>query len=107
MVIELITQIEEAEKKADEQRALAQAEVREMVKATQEACLEQERIAQQEIRQLYQNNLLEKQQMVEKEITSQEGARETMLQALADEASKNIQKATQFVFEKVVKDGNR
>lgn len=107
MAIELMEEIKAAEVRADNVRAEAQRQSREMIKSVEEACMEHERAAQKDARTIYQDALSEKRTAVEKEIAAQSEKKKRALQDMAKDARKNVQKAAQLVFERIVNDGNR
>ncbi len=107
MALELMEQIKAAELKADNERQRAQREGREVVKAVEEACLDQERTAQQDARQLYQHAMAERRAAVEGEIASHAAQKQEKLAQLTKTAEKNIPAAARLVFERIVNDGHR
>jgi vacuolar-type H+-ATPase subunit H len=107
MALELMEQIKAAELKADNERARAQRDGREIVKSVEEACLEQERAAQQDARQLYQQAMSETRGGVEKEIASHGAQKRSAAASMTAAAEKNVAAAARLVFERIVNDGHR
>ena len=107
MAIELMEEIKAAEARADDVRAQAQRESREMIKSVEEACMEHERAAQKDARKIYQDALNAKRAAVEKEIASHSGEKKRALDDMMAKARKNVSSAAQLVFERIVNDGNR
>lgn len=107
MAIELMEEIKAAELRAENVRAQAQRESREMIKSVEEACMEHERAAQKDARGIYQDALSKKRAAVEQEIASHAGDKQRELDDMMKQARKNVPSAARLVFERIVNDGNR
>ncbi len=107
MPMQLMEEISAAEKQAEEQKQKSLQESREMIKSVEEACMEQERAYQQEMRVLYQDEINKKQSVIEKEISSNLDSKKKEIEDMAQKAHLNIDKAASFVFERIISNGNR
>lgn len=105
--LELLKSIQEAEARAEAERANAQREAREILKGVTDACTENERRAAVEHRALFQSILDEKKTQVELKLmqlaSGQEQERNEMMRA----AQQRLQTAADRIVKRVISDGNR
>ncbi len=106
MSLELLKSIERAEAQADDARAKAQREGRDMLKSVEEACLVQERNAALEHRALAQRILDDAKATAQKRIAQMETQQAAEREGIAKEAQKRIDLAAQRIFERVVNHGD-
>lgn len=107
MSLQLLQRIEAAEAKAEQMRQEAQRQARDMQKSAEDAFTAQEREAQLSHRTFMRRALEEAQaetaSHLEKELTDYAAAREKMITA----ADAKLGDAVQFIYERIVKNGNR
>lgn len=106
MSLQLLQCIEAAEAKAEQMRQEAQRQARDMLKSVEEACVTQEREAVLRHRELIRH-ALEKAQAettshLQKESATYALSREKAIAA----AKRKLPDAVQFIYERIVKNGN-
>lgn len=107
MSLEILKSIEQAEGRAEEIRAQAQREARDMIKASEEASVQNERSAALEQRGVVQAILDDARRAAEKRIASMAQEEEAACQAVAEAARKHLDAAANLIFERVVENGHR
>ena len=107
MSFQLLQRIEAAEAEAEQMRREAGRQARDMQKAAEEACIAQEREAVLSHRAFLRRALEEAQaetaSRLEKELADYAAAREKMIAT----ANGKFGDAVQFIYERIVKNGNR
>ncbi len=103
----LLTEITEAEAQADEIRAQAQKEAREIIKAVEEANLAMERQAQRDMHDLAAKQVEDAKAATMDEIKALELRRSSEREALKRTAQAKVSQAGAALFERVVSHGNR
>lgn len=107
MALEVLTQIRDAEARAEEIIAAAQREARELLKAVEAANLASERNAALEHRALAQKMLDDAAEQTRLQLEKR-GAEEALKQAaLCRESRTRLVQAATLVFERIVKHGDR
>ena len=107
MSLELLQNIEKAEARAEEIRAEAQREARDMLKSVEEVCVTNERNAVLEHRALSQGILEEAKEAAGKRIDAMAAKEETSRGQVTDAARQKLDAAANLIFERVVSDGHR
>lgn len=107
MSLELLQSIEKAEARAEEIRADAQREAREMIKSVEEVCVTNERSAVMDHRTLSQGILEEARGTAQKRIAAMEEKEAQTRGAITAAARKNLDRAADLIFERVVQHGHR
>lgn len=105
--VTLLDQIMEAEAKADQIRAEAQKEAREIIKSVGEANQAMERQTAREMHDRAQRKLDEARTSVQDEIKALELRRASEREALKRTAQARVSQGAQAVFERVVNNGSR
>lgn len=105
--LDLLSQIERAEQSAEEVRADAAREARDILKAVEEACLVSERDAARDIREGAQRLTEETRIGTQDEIRALEVRRSGEREILRRDAQGRVAQAGGLVFERVVKNGHR
>lgn len=107
MANDLMERIQQAERGAEQQRAQAALEAREILKGVEEASLASQRDAQAQGRELAAQKLEQAQAAIDQEIQGQQAqstaARETERAA----AQQRVDQAAAWIFERIVEHGNR
>lgn len=104
--LEVLQSIEGAEAKAEQIRAKAQREARDMLKSVEAACVAQERTAAIEHRALYQQLMEENRVKVEAELAQKSQALAKDRQALCRQAETRLDQAAALIFERIVQHGH-
>ncbi len=107
MSLELLKNIERAEAKADDARAEAQKEARDMLKSVEEACLTQERNAALEHRALAQRILEDAKTTANRRIKEMDAQDAAERERITGAAQVKLDEAAQRIFERVVNHGDR
>lgn len=107
MSIELLQSIEKAEAQAEEIRAEAQRESREMLKSVEEACGIAERQALLDHRVIVQRVLEDAKATATRRIETMAAAEAEKRETVAIEAKKKLDDAANLIFERVIQDGHR
>ncbi len=105
--IELLTKVEKAEAEAEEIRAAAAREARDMLKGAEEAVLAESRAASLAHRELVTQALEQAKLDVEQEIQRTEKQQTSERAAQREQAMARIDRAAAIIFERVVNDGHR
>ena len=106
MSLEILQSIEQAEAKAEELRADAQKQAREIVKSVEAACLAQERAAAVEHRALYQQLMEQDRVRVTGELAKKSQGYATERAALCKAAEARLEQAATQIFERIVRHGH-
>lgn len=107
MALEALNEIKAAEAQAETIRQQAQAEAREIQKSVEAANLASERSAALEHRTMAQGILEEGAGQARLKIQKRSEKAAAQSAALCDSGRKNLDKAAEFIFERIVEDGNR
>lgn len=107
MSLELLQGIEQAEGKAEEIRAEAQREARDMLKSAEEASVQNERNAALDQRAIIQRILDDARQTAQKRIDAMRQAEKEARGAVTETAEKKLDMAANLIFERVFQDGHR
>ncbi len=105
--LELLKSIQEAEARAEAERANAQREAREIIKGVTDACTENERRAAVEHRALLQSILDEKKTQVELELKQLAAGQEQARNEMMDASQQRLFEAADRIVKRVLSDGNR
>lgn len=103
----LLDQIEQAEQQADNMRAQAQKEARDIIKSVEEANQAMERQQTKEMHEAASHRLEEARVATQDEIKALELRREGEREALKRTAQARVSQAGAAVFERIVANGNR
>ena len=106
MALELLNRIRAAEKDAEDKRAEALHDGREMVKAVEDACREAERENARGASALYQQGMEKWRAQTEKSIQDSNPAWEKELQGIISRAEENLPAAARLIAERIVSDGH-
>lgn len=106
MSLEILQSIEQAEAKAEELRADAQKQAREIVKSVEAACLAQERAAAVEHRALYQQLMEQDRQRVAEELARKSERYAAERAKLCKAAEARLEQAATQIFERIVRHGH-
>lgn len=107
MSLELLKRIEAAESKADEARAEAQREARDVIQSVETACVVHEREAVLEHRALGQRIVEDAKETAMRRNASMEKEQAAKRDAVRGAARQKLDTASQFIFERIVNDGHR
>lgn len=107
MSLELLTSIEKAEARAEEIRAEAQREARDILKSVEEACTHNERDAALQQRAMVQRVLEDARETANRRIETEAAAEAGRREAVTIAAKGRLEDAANLIFERVVGDGNR
>lgn len=107
MSLEILASIEQAEARAEEVRAQAQREAREMLKSVEEACVQGERTAALDQRAMMQSLVEEARLAADKRIRQMAAQEAVSREALMDVARVKLDEAADVIFERVVENGHR
>lgn len=107
MATDLMQRVQEAEHAAEQSRAKAAAEAREIVKAVEEASLARTRQAAVIAREETAHALEEAKNAAQKEIDALARQEEAKRQTLRDAAMAKLDAAASLIYERIVHDGNR
>lgn len=105
--LELLKSIQEAEARAEAERANAQREAREIIKGVMDACTENERRAAVEHRALFQSILDEKKTQVEHRLKQLASVKEQERDEMMRAARQRLPEAADRIVKRVLSDGNR
>ncbi len=104
--LEVLSQIREAEEKAENIRQDAQREAREIIKSVESACASAERSAAVDHRGMYQQMMEGKRQEVMLHLKENREAADAKVSSEMKQAEKRLDQAASLIFERVVKHGN-
>lgn len=107
MAMDLIQRVTEAEHAAEQSRAKAAMEAREIVKAVEEASLARTRQAAVMAREESTHALEEAKAVTQKEIDALARKEEAQRQVLRDAAMARVDDAASLIYERIVHHGNR
>ena len=102
MSLELLQQIRQAEEQAEAIRTEAARQAREMLKATEGACVQAERAAAVEHRGLYQQLMDAHRRQAEEELSRLARERAEQRRALCEDAETRVAGAAKHIFDSVV-----
>jgi vacuolar-type H+-ATPase subunit H len=104
--LEVLSQIREAEAKAEDVKQEAQREARDMIKSVESACAAAERSAAVEHRGMYQQLMEGKRQEVMQHLKENRVAADAKVASEMKQAEERLDQAANLIFERVVKHGN-
>lgn len=107
MANQLINQITDAEKQAEQLLQKAQREARDIVKSVEEASTASQRAAAQENRQESMRSVEKARNEIAKELDAEKAEKLKAYEQMQDKARFNLDAASRLIVERVVQYGNR
>ena len=107
MAFEIMDNIRKAEANAQQVLQNAQRQGREIIKASEEASLANEKNAEREMREAYQTAMEERRLQVEKIIRAKQDEQAARNEQARQDAMQRVPQAARYIVERVLGNGNR
>lgn len=107
MATDILEKIRRAEAEAERLRQEAQAQARDILKASEEASLHAERESDREARTRYRNKLEETRLRIEADLADQRARDEGERRRVAEAAAAKVPEAARYIVGRILADGDR